>query len=246
MQFTIPARWAAGVVLGASLATAGNAAELSLPALARQADRVFVGTVQETRFQREAGSGLIFTKVRFGELEVLKGRVEGGSGRETLSLRLAGGRDRDGTFVQVSGVPRFHTGERYLVFEKQGAGSFCPLVGWDQGCYRLAKGGPRGRVVMDASGTPVVAIRDGRIERPRPPREAETHSLLGAAVPGAETRHRRPEGPLSCDLPLPEPAVTRYTGAAGRRMATTRPTPAAGAMPASAFLAEVRRALAKG
>jgi hypothetical protein len=29
-------------------------------------------------------------------------------------------------------------------------------------------------------------------------------------------------------------------------MATTRPTPAAGAMPASAFLAEVRRALAKG
>lgn len=248
MKITIPTRWVAGVALGASLAGGAGAAELSLPALARQSDRVFVGTVLQTRSEREAGTGLVFTEVRFGKLEMLKGAAERGAARGTLAIRTAGGRDTDGTFVQVSGIPRFHSGERYLIFEKRDAGRFCPLVGWEQGCYRLARDGARGHVVLDARGAPVVAVRGGRIERPRPSRETETRGLYGAAVPGASVGRPGVDRPLSCDLPLPTPAggspdITRHTGVSARRMAAARPTPARPAMPAAAFLAEVRRAI---
>lgn len=229
MQFAIPARWAVGVVLGLCLVRTGSAAELSLPALARQADRIYAGTVRETICGRDAKSGLVFTEVRFVDLEVFKGRG-------SASLRVAGGRDSDGTFVQVDGVPRFHKGERYLIFEKQGAGNICPLVGWDQGCYRLARDGNRGRVVMDGRDAPILGLRDGRIERPRPPRASEAQNLFGAAVPSVS----RPSAVAS-------PEVTRYTGSAGRRMAhAARPAVPRGAMPAADFLGALRRALRKG
>jgi len=249
MRSSIPALWALGVVLGSGLAGRSSAAELSLPALTRQADRIYAGTVRETRSHRDPGSGLVFTDVRFGDLEVLKlGQGAGGRGPGTAVLRVAGGRDIDGTFVQVSGVPRFLKGERYLVFEKQGAGTFCPLVGWEDGCFRLARDGARGRVVLDARDTPVVALRGGRIERPRPPRSAETQNLFSAAVPGAQKLRRAGGGPLTADPASRSsggpPEITRYTGAAGRRMATAaRPAPPRGAMPAAAFLAAVRRAV---
>jgi hypothetical protein len=310
MRQMIPAWCALGVLIwpglvgGARPAEAAGAREETLLALAQASGRIFVGTARRVHYQRDARSGLVYTHVTFDRVTLIKGRPPGPGA--PLVLQVAGGVDEGDTLVQVAGIPHFQAGERYVVFQKAGPWTFCPLTGWDQGCYHLVRSAQcavRGRggrkpirqpasqrlcrtahraprtahgseattwVVLDASDTPILGVRGGRLQRPRPrggvpvsgggaPMPGQNRmSMFGAAIPGARpgssddddaVRLHDPAGGAGMPPPVGEatPAITRYVG---RKRASTTVTrhsqrPPAGAMSAAAFLAEVRRAAAE-
>jgi hypothetical protein len=312
MRQIIPAWCALGVLIGPGLAggarpaEAAGAREETLLALAQASGRIFVGTARRVHYQRDPRSGLVYTHVTFDRVTLIKGRPPGPGA--PLVLQVAGGVDEGDTLVQVAGIPQFQAGERYVVFQKAGPWTFCPLTGWDQGCYHLvrrkaalgarraARGGDDGStanrfadyraerrapsaqsrseattwVVLDARDTPILGVRGGRLQRPRPRGGApvpgggapmpgqDRMSMFGAAIPGARpglsgdddaVRLHDPAGGAGMAPPVGEapPAITRYVGR--KRASTTvtrRPTrPPAGAMSAAAFLAEVRSAAAE-
>jgi hypothetical protein len=240
------------------VAEAVTARDRTVPALTRAAERIFVGTVRRLRYEPGRGDGLVYTHVTFGDLTFLKDRT--GARQPNLVVRVPGGRDVDGTRVQVAGVPRFRLGERVLVFEKSGPATFCPLVGWEQGCFRLARDPRRGiLVVLAADGAPVWGLRDGCL-RTTPVTPREPQSLFGAAVPrrgaspfAAQTVASVPAAVAGNMLPSPDaarrsrlPAITRITS---RRDSDRAVSPSrarlAEAMPAHEFLAAVRHAVGK-
>lgn len=248
MRSAIPSGCVLGVLIVAGVAGASTPGELSLRALARQSEQVFVGTARQVQYQRDPRSGMVFTHVTFGELRWLKGPSRRPDGPEGLRLRVAGGRDHDGSYLKVSGVPTFHTGERYVVFQRARGATFAPIAGGDQGCFRLALDRRRGiRVVLDARNRPVLAVREGRIERPRPAASEERTSLFGAAVPGAGGASHVEAGEPAGSFRDPgiSPTLTRYVGTAARRAATPAASDAllSRAMPAATFLGSVRAAL---
>jgi hypothetical protein len=310
MRSIIPAWCAVGALIWPGFVGAGRPAEAAsarketLPALAQASGRIFVGTVRRIQYQRDARSGLIYTHVSFDKLTFIKGRPPATGA--AIVLRLAGGLDEGDTLVHVAGIPRFQLGERYVLFQKAGPWTFCPLTGWDQGCYHLVRGArcpvpgpakaPASRlakrlapasaghrapgtghgseattwVVLDANDAPVLGVRDGRLQRPRPRAGSamgsgrpaagrDRLSLFGAAVPGSRPGWSgepdairihdladTPGGSMAPRAGEAPPAITRYVGR--KRTASNagrRPTPPpAGAMSATAFLAEIRRAAA--
>lgn len=275
MRQIIPAWCALGVLIGPGLAggagpaEAAGAREETLLALAQASGRIFVGTARRVHYQRDARSGLIYTHVTFDRVTLIKGRPPGSGA--PLVLQVAGGVDEGDTLVQVAGIPHFQAGERYLVFQKAGPWTFCPLTGWDQGCYHLVRSPDRSEwAVLDASDTPILGVRGGRLQRPRPrggapvsgggaPMPGQNRmSMFGAAIPGARpgssgdddaVRLHDPAGGAGMAPPVGEapPAITRYVGRKRASTAVTRHSqrPPAGAMSAAAFLAEVRRAAAE-
>jgi hypothetical protein len=242
MRSKIPSACVLGVLAAAGVAGASEAGELSLPALAQQAARIFVGTAREIRYERDPRTGALQTRISFTGVEILKGPgIERGAPRQ-LSLRVAGGRDADGSYVQAAGTPRFHPGERYVLFQSASPAGSSPLVAGDQGCFRLARRGDGSRVVLDTGDRPVVAVRGGRILRPRPEASLERHDLFGATLPRAGDGGSVPsEGSDPFGAP---PTLTRYTGSAAARFTAPPPRTTHGAMPAAAFLAAVRRVVA--
>jgi hypothetical protein len=234
------------------------ATDVRLPVLARAATRIFVGTVRQLRYQPSPGDGLVYTRVSFSDLTFLKNRA--GAKQKIVVLRIPGGRDADGTRVEVAGIPRFRLGERVLIFERSGASTFCPLVGWKQGAYRLARDPGRGvLVVLDADGAPVWGIRDGRL-RSAATTPREPQSLFGAAVPhrGGSPFAAQTLVPGSSSIDgarLPSsararrprlPAITRITSRFDSdRAISPSPIRLAEAMPADELLAAVRRHVGK-
>jgi len=123
-------------------------------ALCREADMVFVGTVSDvrSRWVDQANSD-IETLVTFSDLDPLFG-VE----QTTVTLRFAGG-EVDGRREEIAGIPRFQVGERAILFARRGRW-LNPIVGFQQGCFRVADG-DAGPVVLSADGRPLVDIRQG-------------------------------------------------------------------------------------
>lgn len=125
-------------------------------ALCREADMVFVGTVSDvrSRWVDQANSD-VETLVTFSDLDPLFG-VE----QATVTLRFAGG-EVDGRREEIAGIPRFEVGERAILFARRGRW-LNPIVGFQQGCFRVAEGGG-GPVVLSADGHPLVDIQQGAV-----------------------------------------------------------------------------------
>ena len=79
--------------------------------LTREADLVFVGTVEEmySEWDGEMYRSEIYTYVTFSDLEIISGDHNAG----TIQIRISGG-DIHGHVIDYPGVPRFHGGERNL------------------------------------------------------------------------------------------------------------------------------------
>ena len=98
----------------------------------------------------------------FSDLEVLKGRVDGGE----LTLRFLGGPAPNGLTLTVSGMPQFAVKQQAVVFSSGNGTQICPLVGWWQGLYRIVYDFDRNvRAVTDHAGRPVAAFDGGVGER---------------------------------------------------------------------------------
>ena len=146
-------------------------------ALCDEADMICVGTVVsvESRWvDRERQS--IETLVTFSDLSWIRGTTQG-----AVTLRFSGG-TVDGIREELAGVPQFQVGERRVIFAHDGR-SVSPIVGFDQGAFRVVDGSggpevvgaaetgePRGalhRGAPPAAGTPVPVSLDDFVERVR-------------------------------------------------------------------------------
>jgi hypothetical protein len=109
--------------------------------LVQSADTIFIGEVVGQRpFWEETRDGRsIVTSVQFNVVRVLKGRV----GLVT-QLDFLGGTIGDVT-MEVSGVPRFHVGDRDVLFVGAVRNAVSPLVGFAQGRFRIERDGVSGR-----------------------------------------------------------------------------------------------------
>lgn len=120
-----------------------------LAQLIGEAEQIFVGTVTAAQSSRPPAS-LIVTDVTFAVDRVLKGDV-----LDPFVLRHAGG-TVDGVTLSVRGAPEFVLGRRYLVFARGNGRSGIPLVGGEQGLFRVvAAPGGVVDVVQTARGGPL-------------------------------------------------------------------------------------------
>ena len=112
-------------------AAATTLLKLPFSEVARAADGVVSGIVAEIQ-SRRSQSGIIYSYVTLEDLEVLQGRYGG----QTFTLRIEGG-EVDGETQVVEGAPRFREGERVIVFVDGNGEQIVPIVGWEQGLFRV-------------------------------------------------------------------------------------------------------------
>jgi hypothetical protein len=145
----------------AALAVPGAVAATTIVAksfaeICREADRIFVGTVADVGSQwKDRAQMQIETAVRFTSVQAVHGT---GGGDVTLHF---GGGEVDGIREEIAGMPKFETGERLVIFARDGK-SISPIVGFRQGYFRVAEG-PSGPVVADADGRPVIGVENGAL-----------------------------------------------------------------------------------
>ncbi len=104
----------------------------SLQQLFREADLVVVGTVTSHHSFWNEARDTIYT-----EYQVAVERTEKGTARETLTVRLMGGRVGE-TELKIAGNPRLETGERVLLVLRD-QGEFQTLVGLAQGKWSVRR-----------------------------------------------------------------------------------------------------------
>jgi hypothetical protein len=138
-SWLIPAALVAG--LAATPASATIVPPVSFETLVQTADVVFAGDVVQVEPRWvDTGSGrAIVTRVTFRVDRVLKG-----SPRLQVALDLLGGRVGD-TALLVPGVPQFAVGERVIVCARDGGGQVSPIVGFNQGRFRVTRDPQTGR-----------------------------------------------------------------------------------------------------
>ncbi len=146
----------AGLAIGGLLLRAASATvlrEVAFEAQSASADRIFVGTVRSVESRpNPAAPRYLETLVAFAVEEIIAGDVA-----SPLTLRFSGGQLGD-VRQSVDGLPELAVGERYVVFleRDQEPPLVSPVVGFNQGLYRVVEEGGRS-VVRDRLGRPLPA-----------------------------------------------------------------------------------------
>ena len=126
----------------------------SFDELVSEAEIIFQGSVTNLQPQWE-GQGAqrhIVTYVTFKVEDALKGNP----GRE-ITLRMFGGTIA-GQSMRVSDAPRFHVGDRDVLFVEHNGSQFIPLVGIMHGSYRVAKDENGRDVILTNKGIPLTSL----------------------------------------------------------------------------------------
>ncbi len=107
--------------------------KLSLDQLTDRAAAIVVSTVtsRKAEWEHYGGSRLIVTKITLAVEEALKG-----ASPRTLVVEVVGGTIGEET-LRVSDVPEFRVGDRDVLFLNSHPHSVSPLVGSDQGRFRV-------------------------------------------------------------------------------------------------------------
>jgi hypothetical protein len=132
-----------GATTVAGMATAEQAAS---------ADRIFVGRVTAVASRPKAATPKYFeTVVHFDVEETIAG-----SGASSVELTFSGG-EVGGVRQRIDGMPEFTVGERYVVMLEadQRPALASPLVGFNQGLYRVVGESRASAVVRDRAGRPL-------------------------------------------------------------------------------------------
>lgn len=122
------------VVAAALPVQALTAVPRSFDELVQRADTIVIGTAVSARSVRGGDDHSIRTLVSFNELEVLKGEVPSAP----FELPLPGGIIGDEAQV-YPGAPRLRAGTRYVLFIRGQNSEFLPLVGAQQGLFRILR-----------------------------------------------------------------------------------------------------------
>lgn len=124
--------------IGSSLispnASALTATEVSFDQQVKQSDLILVGTVSQISsfWGQGSGAGTIFSAIQLTDLEQIKGQHPDSD----YNLRVIGGIIGDQAQI-YPGLPQFIHGQRYLLFIKGNNSSMFPIVGVNQGLYRV-------------------------------------------------------------------------------------------------------------
>jgi len=107
--------------------------------LVQQAQLIFEGVVTAVQYRlSDVGTpdhvALPHTFVTFTVKQTFKGKSATGS---SITLRFQGGLDGHGSALIIPGVPLFDVGERSILFVRGNGTDLCPLVGWEQGRFRV-------------------------------------------------------------------------------------------------------------
>jgi hypothetical protein len=169
---------------------------LNLRQLVGQADLIFEGVVTAVEYRMSARTtavvALPHTFVTFEIAQTLKGSTAGSG---AITLRFQGGPDGQGNAMMVSGVPLFDVGQRDILFVSGNDAHICPLVGWEQGRFRVIGG-----LVYTNGGQEVWVTRRGEIAFGpyHALDEVLTHNLDGTRLtfesPAAEAARTPPTG----------------------------------------------------
>jgi hypothetical protein len=143
---------AGALFLAGSAAGAATVLPVSVNEMLGSAELVFEGRVVGRRTAEDGGPGALRTCLRFEVIEVLKGADVG----SPLELCFAGGRSKYGVTRTVMGLDRPMLGEHGIYFVNALGDPYQlhPLVGWDQGRFKVAPD----QTVTTAGGDPVVAL----------------------------------------------------------------------------------------
>lgn len=127
---------------------------MDLAMQAATADRIFVGTVTAvTTRPNVAAPSYVETIVTLAVEESVAGSVPA-----TVELRMSGG-TLGGVTQRIEGMPELAVGERYVIFaeREQEPALVSPIVGFNQGLYRVVGGDRATAVVRDRHGQPLGA-----------------------------------------------------------------------------------------
>lgn len=130
---------------------------LTLDQLADRAATVVVSTVtrRQSEWEHSGGSRLIVTKVTLAIEQTLKG-----SAPRTLVVEVLGGTIGDQT-LHVSHVPAFKVGDRDVLFLNGARHAASPVVGSDQGRFRVLDEAATGTArVLHAGFAPLVSTTE--------------------------------------------------------------------------------------
>ena len=129
-----------------------TAQPMSLSEVVRAAESITTARVLAVEPIWDAERGMPFTEVSYTIADVLKGPL---AIDQALSLRCLGGPAPNGLTLRVSGMPRFEVGDVAMLFSAlNGSEMICPLVGWQQGVYRIRADG----TVTDYAGRAVIGV----------------------------------------------------------------------------------------
>jgi hypothetical protein len=119
--------------------------------LVDQAEVIFQGSVTDVKSQwiGEGAERSIVSYITFKVEESLKG----GAG-QTYTIRMLGGTVGEDT-MEVSDAPRFHAGDRDIVFVENNGSQFVPLVGIMHGRFHVRRNQAGKDVVTDNDDEPV-------------------------------------------------------------------------------------------
>ncbi len=113
-------------------AAATSLLPLSLEQLSTRADLIFYGKVISNKAKNDAQSGQIATFTEFEVINLIKGNA---GSRHTIK-QLGGFDKNSNTRLMVRGVPKFISGEEYVVFlPKKSSLGFCSPLGLHQGSF---------------------------------------------------------------------------------------------------------------
>jgi len=178
---------AAALVFCVSAARATAQTPMSLDEMIVAAPAIVVATVESRRAEYEyyGSSRLIITKVMLRIDDTLKG-----SAPRTLVVEVLGG-TLDGQTLHVSHVPEFNVGDRDVLFLSLAPHSVSPLVGSDQGRFRILtdneSGTPR---VLTTGYEPVASLAQIGAERTRVARRMSEGMSLPQFVTAVRDRAR--------------------------------------------------------
>lgn len=144
------------------LAHALTAIPRDLDQLVAHADAIFRGVAvsQETAWKGEGANRHIVTRVTFRVLENYKGDAQ-----PQRTLEFFGG-ELDGRGMAIPDMPSFVMGEEGIFFEEGNEKQVCPLVGADQGHFRVSRTDRSERILTHAGAGVMSAAAIGR-EVPR-------------------------------------------------------------------------------
>src|SRR5262245_43894094 len=127
------------LIAGMTNVSATHTDPVSIQQLVKEAELIFEGVVTAVEYRVSDVAtpdhvALPHTFVTFEIAQTLKG---GAVPAHSITLRFQGGPDGKGNAMMVSGVPLFDVGNRDVLFVRGNGAELCPLVGWDQGRFRV-------------------------------------------------------------------------------------------------------------
>ena len=129
---------------------------LAYSEIVQMSDLIVTGKALHVQCRLVKNGQSIRTYVTFGELVVHKGK----SGKE-MQLELEGGRVGN-DHLEVSGMPRFRKGARYLLHVRGNGKHVSPITGFNQGALEIVR--RRGRtVLLNSAGQELAGIERDRL-----------------------------------------------------------------------------------